>query len=114
MESTRLGVSGLQVSALCLGTMQFGWTTDEAASRNVLDAYRDAGGKSSTPRTCALWDQAEGNDGGVARRLLGVGSRAAVTAISSHAPPRSSVPWALGPTTQGSPRSTFCRRCKRR
>jgi hypothetical protein len=32
MEYRRLGSAGLKVSELCLGTMQFGWTADDAAS----------------------------------------------------------------------------------
>lgn len=39
-----LGRTSLQVSELCLGTMNFGWKTDEAASLAILDAYRAAGG----------------------------------------------------------------------
>ncbi|MDA8870774.1 aldo/keto reductase [Rhizobiaceae bacterium] len=42
-----LGRSGLVVSPLCLGTMTFGtdgWGADEAASRAIFDAYREAGG----------------------------------------------------------------------
>lgn len=42
-----LGRSGLVVSPLCLGAMTFGpgeWGADEAASREIFDAYRDAGG----------------------------------------------------------------------
>jgi aryl-alcohol dehydrogenase-like predicted oxidoreductase len=44
MEYRRLGRSGLKVSELCLGTMQFGWTTDEANSTEVMDAFVAAGG----------------------------------------------------------------------
>ena len=44
MEYRNLGRTGLKVSVLCLGTMQFGWTADEAASFSVLDAFVDAGG----------------------------------------------------------------------
>ncbi|MDG6077693.1 aldo/keto reductase [Erythrobacter litoralis] len=42
-----LGRSGLVVSPLALGTMTFGtgeWGADEASSRAIFDAYRDAGG----------------------------------------------------------------------
>ena len=39
-----MGRTGLKVSEICLGTMQFGWTTDEATSRNVMDAFWEAGG----------------------------------------------------------------------
>jgi aryl-alcohol dehydrogenase-like predicted oxidoreductase len=34
----------LKVSELCLGTMQFGWTADEATSFAVMDAFAAAGG----------------------------------------------------------------------
>jgi aryl-alcohol dehydrogenase-like predicted oxidoreductase len=44
MEYRRLGRTGLKVSELCLGTMQFGWTTDEANSTKVMDAFVAAGG----------------------------------------------------------------------
>lgn len=44
MEYRRLGRTGLKVSELCLGTMQFGWTTDENNSVDVLEAYMAAGG----------------------------------------------------------------------
>jgi len=40
----KLGRTGLKVSELCLGTMQFGWTTDEKNSVEVMDAYFTAGG----------------------------------------------------------------------
>lgn len=44
MHYRRLGRTGLKVSALCLGTMQFGWTADEAQSFAVMDAFVGAGG----------------------------------------------------------------------
>ena len=39
-----LGRTSLHVSELCLGTMNFGWKTDEVLSFAILDAYRAAGG----------------------------------------------------------------------
>src|SRR5919197_3057278 len=39
-----LGRTGLDVFPLCLGGNVFGWTADEAQSREVLDAYVAAGG----------------------------------------------------------------------
>lgn len=39
-----MGRTGLKVSELCLGTMQFGWTADEETSRAVLDAFWNGGG----------------------------------------------------------------------
>lgn len=44
MHLRPLGRSDLNVSELCLGTMQFGWTADEAASFAVMDAFAQAGG----------------------------------------------------------------------
>jgi len=44
MNYRKLGRTGLKVSELCLGTMQFGWTTDEQNSVAVMDAYIAAGG----------------------------------------------------------------------
>lgn len=44
MEYRSLGNTGTTVSSICLGTMQFLWTADEAASYAVLDAYVEAGG----------------------------------------------------------------------
>ena len=44
MQYRKLGRTGLKVSELCLGTMQFGWTTDEKSSVEVLDAFLAAGG----------------------------------------------------------------------
>ncbi|MGE5596667.1 MAG: aldo/keto reductase [Hyphomicrobiales bacterium] len=44
MERITLGKSGLEVSRLCLGTMQFGWTAGRDASFAVLDAFAAAGG----------------------------------------------------------------------
>src|SRR3954447_9709815 len=37
MEHTHLGRSGLSVSRICLGTMNFGWKTEEAESHAIMD-----------------------------------------------------------------------------
>jgi aryl-alcohol dehydrogenase-like predicted oxidoreductase len=44
MHYRKLGRTGLKVSELCLGTMQFGWTADEKHSYEILDAFVEAGG----------------------------------------------------------------------
>ena len=44
MEYGRLGRTGLLVSELCLGTMQFGWTADQPTSFASMDMYVEAGG----------------------------------------------------------------------
>ena len=43
MQYTYLGRSGLKVSRLCLGTMNFGVATDEKESFRIMDAALDAG-----------------------------------------------------------------------
>ncbi|MFJ9347209.1 aldo/keto reductase [Streptomyces sp. NPDC101237] len=43
MKYTQLGRTGLKVSRLVLGTMNFGPQTDEAASHAIMDAALDAG-----------------------------------------------------------------------
>jgi len=70
MEYRRLGNSGLKVSPLCLGTMQFGWTADEAASFAVLDAFFEAGGNFiDTADAYSGW--IEGNSGGESETIIG-------------------------------------------
>jgi len=39
-----MGRTGLKVSELCLGTLNFGWKTDEKTAFAILDAYHAAGG----------------------------------------------------------------------
>jgi len=70
MEYRRLGNSGLKVSPLCLGTMQFGWTADEATSFAVLDAFFEAGGNFiDTADAYSGW--IEGNSGGESETIIG-------------------------------------------
>ena len=42
MQYTSLGRTGAKVSRLALGTMNFGWHTDEDASHTIMDAALDA------------------------------------------------------------------------
>ncbi len=42
MEYTQLGRTGLKVSRIVLGTMNFGPQTDEADSHSIMDAALDA------------------------------------------------------------------------
>ena len=66
-EYTTLGRSGLRVSPLCLGTMTFGtewgWGTEEDASRQLLNRYLEAGGN--------FIDTADGYTGGSSEEMLG-------------------------------------------
>jgi aryl-alcohol dehydrogenase-like predicted oxidoreductase len=43
MQYTRLGRSGLQVSRLCLGTMNFGWDANEADAHAIMDRALEHG-----------------------------------------------------------------------
>lgn len=70
MEYRRLGRSGLHVSELCLGTMTFGWTTDEGNSYRILNASYEGGiNFIDTADIYSRW--APGNAGGVAETLIG-------------------------------------------
>lgn len=70
MDYRNLGRTGLKVSALCLGTMQFGWTADEETSHEVLSAAFDAGVNFiDTANIYSRWVQ--GNPGGVSERIIG-------------------------------------------
>ncbi len=70
MEYRNLGRTGLKVSPLCLGSMQFGWTADEETSFAILDAAWEAGiNFIDTADIYSRW--VEGNPGGVAERIIG-------------------------------------------
>lgn len=70
MEYRKLGRSGLRVSELCMGTMQFGWTADEPAARRILDRACEAGVNFiDTADVYSRW--VVGNPGGVAEQIVG-------------------------------------------
>ncbi len=66
----RLGNSGLQVFSIGLGTMQFGWTCDEARSFEIMDAYAATGGNFiDTADIYSAW--VANNPGGVSESIIG-------------------------------------------
>ncbi len=70
MNYSNLGRTGLKVSELCLGTMQWGWTTDEKSAFEVMNAFEEAGGNFiDTADIYSRW--AEGNPGGVSEEVIG-------------------------------------------
>ncbi len=70
MKTSSFGSTDIQVTNLCLGTMQFGWTADEAASVSVLDGYVEAGGNFiDTADMYSRW--VPGNPGGVSEEIIG-------------------------------------------
>lgn len=70
MEYRRLGRTGLKVSTICLGTMQWGWTADEKAAHHVMSRAVELGCNFlDTADVYSRW--VEGNPGGVAEKVIG-------------------------------------------
>lgn len=70
MEYRRLGKTGLQVSALCMGTMQFGWSADEPTAYEILSAAYESGlNFIDTADIYSRW--VPGNPGGVSEQIVG-------------------------------------------
>lgn len=70
MEYRKLGNLGLKVSPLCMGTMQFGWSTSEEDSYKILSAAYEAGiNFIDTADIYSRW--VEGNPGGVSEEIIG-------------------------------------------
>lgn len=70
MRYRKLGRTGLKISALGLGSMQFGWTAGEAEAFAIMDTFTEAGGNFiDTADIYSRW--AEGNPGGVSERIIG-------------------------------------------
>jgi aryl-alcohol dehydrogenase-like predicted oxidoreductase len=66
----KLGNTGLLVSPIALGTMQFGWSADEAASQAILNAYLEAGGNLIDTADCySVW--APNNPWGISEQIIG-------------------------------------------
>ena len=63
MQYHKLGKTGLLVSELCLGAMNFGWTTNEEDSHHVLNHFVAAGGN--------FVDTADVYAGGKSEEILG-------------------------------------------
>lgn len=70
MNYRELGNTGIKVSSLCLGTMQFGWTADESKSFEILSAAYEAGiNFIDTADIYSSW--VDGNQGGVSEEIIG-------------------------------------------
>ncbi len=68
MEYRRLGESGLEVSALCLGTMMFGVRTEAADAQRIIDTAFDQG--------VNFIDTADAYGKGAAERIVGAAIKA--------------------------------------
>jgi len=72
MHYRKLGGTGLKVSELCLGTMQFGWTTDERNSIEVLDAFVAANGNFiDTADIYTMWGPRGMEAAGESEKIIG-------------------------------------------
>ncbi len=70
MNYRKLGRTGLKVSPLCLGTMTFGWSADEATSFSIMDAAVGAGiNFFDTADIYSRW--IPGNQGGESETIVG-------------------------------------------
>ena len=70
MEYRNLGRTGLKVFALCMGTMQFGWSVDEAETHRILSGMLASGiNFFDTADIYSHW--VDGNPGGVAEEYIG-------------------------------------------
>src|ERR1700741_4796076 len=70
MIKHKLGKSGLEVAPLALGGNVFGWTTDEATSFMLLDAFVAAGfNLIDTADSYSRW--VKGHQGGESETVLG-------------------------------------------
>lgn len=70
MDYRRLGRIGLKVSCFCLGTMQWGWTTDEPTAGAVMDAFVERGGNFlDTADFYSRW--LPGHSGGESEEIIG-------------------------------------------
>jgi aryl-alcohol dehydrogenase-like predicted oxidoreductase len=72
MNYRKVGSSGLRVYPLALGTMQFGWTADEATSWTIMDAFVAAGGNLiDTADIYTNWAADRSNPGGISEEIIG-------------------------------------------
>ena len=70
MEKRQLGASSLNVAPIAFGGNVFGWTTDEAMSFRILDAFVGAGFDFiDTADVYSRWN--EGNNGGESETIIG-------------------------------------------
>jgi aryl-alcohol dehydrogenase-like predicted oxidoreductase len=70
MEYRKLGRTGLKVSELCLGSMQFGWSAEESLAFQILSAAYESGiNFIDTADVYSRW--VDGNPGGVAETIIG-------------------------------------------
>jgi aryl-alcohol dehydrogenase-like predicted oxidoreductase len=73
MELTRLGRTGLKVSRICLGTMNFGPQTEEAESHRIMDRAVEAGINFFDTANVYGWNENKGRTESIIGRWLAQG-----------------------------------------
>jgi len=71
VKTVELGRTGEQVSALALGCMNMGTTTDEKSAGHMLDRFVDLGGTHLDTANCYAWFNRRGSTAGESEELLG-------------------------------------------
>ena len=104
MHFTHLGRTGLRVSRLCLGTMNFGPETDEPTSFSIMDSAHEAGINFFDSANVYGRSKGRGATEEIVGRWFAQGGGRREQARSW--PPSSTATWATGPTRAGSRRST--------
>ncbi len=70
MDYVKLGRTGLKVSPLCMGTMQFGWSVGEDETHRIISATLESGiNFIDTADIYSKW--VDGNSGGVSETFIG-------------------------------------------
>ena len=98
---SRSSWTGLKVSTICLGTMQFGWSADEQTAHMIMNEAVELG--------CNFFDTADiystwvdGNPGGVSEKIIGNWlARELCRVIRLSLPPKFAERWARDPTIKG-------------
>jgi aryl-alcohol dehydrogenase-like predicted oxidoreductase len=81
MHYSYLGKTGLKVSTICLGSMQFGWSVEETDAHKIIDTAMEAGlNFIDTADVYSRW--VDGNPGGVSETIIG--NWLSNTTISRH------------------------------
>jgi aryl-alcohol dehydrogenase-like predicted oxidoreductase len=75
MEVTHLGRTGLKVSRICLGTMNFGPQTDEPDAHRIMDRALDAGIQFLDTANVYGWGENRGRTETIVGRWIAQGSR---------------------------------------
>lgn len=104
IEYVRFGKSGVKVSQLCLGTMTFGATADEATSFAIMDRYVELGG--------TFLDTADQYGTGVSEEIVGRWIKARGNRQDIFLASKGYMPMGPGPNDTGLSRYHLMRACE--